>query len=202
MSFVRRKIILGFFFYLLSSLNLINWPFRKKSQTFILPSFGLFWSFHGSYDLSVSWKVHFCIVFCMHNHFLKSFVKLWKMGNWPQNLRFCIFDLHFPQILALLQLLERLRPPIYALQSTYFGIVLFAQSFCPSSFGFMVGVWGRKRVHLNFFAVTLFNWRKWGPELRPKYLFSILAIFGGLPPRKLMISEIRVNFGWKLAVCR
>ena len=32
------------------------------------------------------------------------------MENWPQNLRFCIFDLHFAQFLGFLQLSELLQP--------------------------------------------------------------------------------------------
>ena len=67
---------------------------------------GRFCIFKSSYyNPSIFYKVHFwCCLVCTTTIFS---VHLWtcsiangKLENWPQNLRFCFFDLHFSQILS------------------------------------------------------------------------------------------------------
>ena len=55
--------------------------------------------------------------------------------NWPRNLRYCIFDLNFAQILSLFAYFRS--PMTYICLSKYiFGIGLFAQPFFQSIYGF------------------------------------------------------------------
>ena len=60
-----------------------------------------------------------------------------KLPDGGQKYKIFNFDLSFAQNLALLHLFEP-SYPIYALQSTVFGIVSFAQPFFQSIYGFTV----------------------------------------------------------------
>ena len=56
---------------------------------------------------------------------------VFQMSNWPQNLRFCIFDLHFAQNVSLLQLSEPLQPT-YVMKSTFLKFFsLWNHLICP-----------------------------------------------------------------------
>ena len=62
---------------------------------------------------------------------------MFQLENWPQNWRFCIFDLHFAQILALFSA-SRAPTTHLCLRKYIFGIVLFAQPFFPCIYGVTV----------------------------------------------------------------
>ena len=81
----------------------------------------------------------FLVLFCLHKHFFQSsyWFTVLHMENWPQNCRFCIFDLNFAQILALSACLGA--PTAHLWITKYrFSIVLFAQPVFQSSSGFTV----------------------------------------------------------------
>ena len=62
---------------------------------------------------------------------------VFQKENWPQNWRFCIFDLHFAQVLALFPAL--IAPTTHVLiRKHILGIVLLAQPFFQSIYGFTV----------------------------------------------------------------
>ena len=81
-------------------------------------------------------KYSFGIVLCAQP-FVQSiyWVTAFQIENWPQNWWFCIFDLHFDQIMALF---AALRAPTthLGLRRYIFSIVLFAQPFFQSICGF------------------------------------------------------------------
>ena len=77
-------------------------------------------------------KYIFCIVFFAQLFFQSNYgFTALQMENWPQNLRFCIFYLHFAQILAFFHLSELLWP-ICALESAIL-VFCYLQNyvFCP-----------------------------------------------------------------------
>ena len=60
-----------------------------------------------------------------------------QMENWPQNLHFCIFDLHFGHILPLFASLRAPTAIIY-LRKHLFDIILSAKPLLQSIYGFTV----------------------------------------------------------------